>query len=292
MQVGVVFPQMELGEESRVIREFATSVEALGFDHILAYDHVIGPNPASRPGYDRPFSHESVMYDPLVLFGFLAGITSQLTFASGVLVMPPRQAVLVAKQAACVDVFTEGRLRLGVGLGWNQLEYEALGTEWSTRAERLEEQVEVMRRLWTEPSPTYHGKWHHISDGGMRPRPQQHGIPVWFGGDSEGAKARAARLGDGWFPLDFAAEPVRTVRDFRARVQLAGREPDQVGIERIIGVGIHMRGAVQSVESITSEIEAWHAAGATHVSIDTLAAGLEELPRRLDFLASVKDRLG
>src|SRR5205807_8369428 len=199
MNIGVVFPQTEIGAEVEVVRRYAERVEELGFTHVLAYDHVVGADPAVHRGWQGPYDVSTTFHEPFVLFGYLAAIIS-IELVTGIIILPQRQTVLAAKQAAEVDLLTGGRFRLGVGLGWNPVEYEALGKEFSNRGERLDEQVTLMRRLWAEPSVTHHGVHETVTGAGLAPLPVQRPIPVWFGAVAERALRRVGRLGDGWFP--------------------------------------------------------------------------------------------
>src|SRR5947209_9871610 len=201
MRIGVVFPQTEIGADAGAVRAYAEHVEGLGFAYLLAYDHVVGADPAVHLGWKGPYDVHSTFHEPLVTFGYLAAITSTLELVTGVLILPQRQTVLVAKQAAEVDLLSGGRLRVGVGLGWNAVEYEALGEDISTRGKRCEEQVALMRRLWSEPSVTYSGRYHRVTGAGLAPLPLQRPIPVWFGASSPPALRRAGRLGGGWVPM-------------------------------------------------------------------------------------------
>jgi probable F420-dependent oxidoreductase len=226
MRIGVVFPQTEIGNDAATIRDYAQTAEELGFQHVLAYDHVIGANLANRPGWHPPYSHADPFHEPLVLFGYIAGVTRKLELVTGIIILPQRQTVLVAKQAAALDVLSGGRLRLGVGLGWNPVEYEALGQNFNDRGRRIEEQVAVLRRLWTEELVTFEGGWHKIIDAGINPGPLQRPIPVWFGGSDERALRRLARLGDGWFPLLPPDAQCRAmVETIRRHAREAGRSP-------------------------------------------------------------------
>src|ERR1700683_4079741 len=181
MQIGVVFPQTEIGGDVGALRGYAQRVEELGFRHVLAYDHVLGADPAVYPGWDGPYDVTTTFHEPFVLFGYLAGITS-LELVTGIIILPQRQTALVAKQAAEVDLLSKGRFRLGVGLGWNAVEYEALGRSFSDRGRRSEEQVALLRRLWTEPSVTHAGASEQVNGAGLAPLPVQRPIPIWFGG--------------------------------------------------------------------------------------------------------------
>ena len=269
MKVGVVFPQTEIGADPYYIRDYGQAAEELGFAHILAYDHVVGANPASRANWRAPYSHMDMFHEPLVLFSYLAGVTRRIEFCTGIIILPQRQTVLVAKQAASLDVLSGGRLRFGIGIGWNPVEYEALGENFKNRGRRSEEQIEVLRRLWTHPTVSFDGRWHKITDAGINPLPTQRPIPIWFGGSDERALRRLARLGDGWFPLLPPDERCRAMIDkIRVYTRDAGRESDAIGIEGRIA---YDQG---STEAWQKELEAWQDLGATHLSFNTMKAGL------------------
>jgi len=283
MRIGVVFPQTEIGADAGAVRAYAEHVEGLGFTHLLAYDHVVGADPEIHVGWDGPYDVHSTFHEPLVMFGYLAAVTTSLELVSGILILPQRQAVLVAKQAAEVDLLSGGRLRLGIGLGWNAVEYEALGEDFSTRGRRCEEQVDLMRRLWTEKTLTYRGKFHHVTAAGLAPLPMQQPIPVWFGAFSPRACRRTGRLADSWFPmvgpgpqLDEALKLVR-----QAAIE-AARDPDSIGMEGRVS----LRGNVQE---LVDGLRAWASAGASHVSINTMGAGLESVDDHLAALATAAE---
>src|SRR3989475_1201724 len=200
MRASAVFPQLEIGTDPDVIAKYAQTVEKLGYDRLVVFDHVLGADPNRPGGWTGTYDHRSMFHEPLVLFGYLAPITSRLQLATAILVLPQRQTALVAKQAAEVDVLTGGRLRLGVGIGWNQVEYEALGTNFHDRGRRSEEQIAVMRALWTQEVVNFKGRWHQITDAGLNPLPVQRPIPIWLGGRAEAVVKRVGRLADGWFP--------------------------------------------------------------------------------------------
>jgi probable F420-dependent oxidoreductase len=280
MRIGVVFPQTELGGDPAAVRSYGQRVEELGFTHILAYDHVVGADPAVHRDWRGVYDIGSTFHEPFVMFGYLAAVTT-LELVTGVIILPQRQAVLVAKQAAEVDLLTGGRFRLGVGLGWNAVEYEALGETFTNRGRRSEEQVEVLRRLWTEPSVTFHGAYHTVTGAGLAPMPIQRPIPVWFGAASGRAYERAGRLGDGWFPM---VRPGPELDDARERVRTAaaaaGRDPDALGMEgRVSWAG--------DPDKAAADIAAWKAAGATHLSINTMKAGLATVDDHLAALERV-----
>src|SRR6476620_929583 len=200
MQVGVVFPQTEIGAAVEAVRAYGTRAEELGFAHVLAYDHVLGADPQAHAPWNGPYDVHTTFHEPFVLFGYLAACT-RLELVSGVIILPQRQTALVAKQAAEVDLLTEGRFRLGVGLGWNAVEYEALGKDFSNRGRRLDEQIQLLRRLWTEPTVTFDGKYERVTGAGLAPLPRQRPNPVWIGAVAPTALERVGRLADGWFPM-------------------------------------------------------------------------------------------
>jgi probable F420-dependent oxidoreductase len=269
MRIGVVFPQTEIGADPYYLKDYAQAADELGFSHLLAYDHVIGANLASRPGWKPPYSHLDIFHEPFVLFGYLAGLTKKIEFVTGIIILPQRQTVLVAKQAAALDVLSGGRLRFGIGIGWNPVEYEALGEDFKNRGLRSEEQIEVLRRLWTQKLVTFEGRWHKITDAGINPLPVQRPIPIWFGGSDERALRRLAKLGDGWFPLLGPDETCRTMIDkIRSYAKEASRNPDAIGIEGRISYG------QGSPEAWRKDLEAWKNLGATHISFNTMKAGL------------------
>ncbi|OMB91103.1 LLM class F420-dependent oxidoreductase [Mycobacterium colombiense] len=280
MRIGVVFPQTELGSDSAVLRTYGQRVEELGFTHILAYDHVVGADPTVHHGFQGPYDIDSTFHEPFVMFGYLAAVTS-LELVTGVIILPQRQTVLAAKQAAEVDVLTGGRFRFGIGLGWNAVEYEALGESFTNRGRRSEEQVEVMRKLWTERSVTYNGKYHTVTAAGLAPLPTQRPIPVWFGAASDRAYERAGRLGDGWFPmlepgpgLDHALEQVNRA------AESAGRDPKSLGMEGRVSW-------IEDRDKLAATIAAWKAAGASHLSVNTMKAGFANVDEHLAALEQV-----
>ncbi len=200
MQLGAVFPQTEIGADPAAVRDFAQAAEAMGYEHLLVFDHVLGADPSKRESWDRPYSHTDMFHEPFVLFGYLAAFTETIQMTTGILILPQRQTALVAKQAAAVDVLTGGRLRLGVGIGWNDVEYEALGENFANRGRRSEEQIELMRLLWTQDVVDFQGRYHKVTHAGINPLPVQRPIPIWFGGGAPKVVERIGRLGDGWFP--------------------------------------------------------------------------------------------
>jgi probable F420-dependent oxidoreductase len=270
MQIGVVFPQTEIGNDPLAIRDYAQTAEGLGFSHVLAYDHVLGANPQRPGGWSGPYTYQTPFHEVFVLFGYLAALTQRLGLAAGVIILPQRQTALVAKQAASLDVLSGGRLRLGVGLGWNEVEYTSLNENFHNRGKRIEEQVELMRRLWSEPLVDFKGKWHTIPDAGLNPLPVQRPIPIWFGGTAEVALRRLARLGDGWITLSRrAADAKPALAQLDRFIEEAGRTRSQVGLEARIS---YESGDPKVWETAVRE---WQAAGATHLSLNTMSSGFK-----------------
>ncbi len=276
MRLGVVFPQTEIGTDPVVIRDFAQAAETLGFHHIVAYDHVLSASTANRPGW-LGYDLDDLFHEPFVLFGYLAGCTKQIELATGIIILPQRQTALVAKQAAEVDVLSGGRLRLGVGLGWNSVEYEALGVDFHNRGGRITEQVKVLRALWTQEIVTFRGRWHTIVEAGLNPMPVQRPIPIWMGGAADAVLRRASRLADGWFfggglPNPYTRGPSRKPADLIERLRLhlheARRDPSSFGIEARVAAG------KDNPEDWRRLTEEWLALGATHLSFSTMGAGL------------------
>ena len=289
MRVGVGFPQREsgVGSDPGAVREYAQAAESLGYSHLRAGDHVLGANSASRPGWQGPFDHTDLWHETLTLFGYLAGVTERLELVSSVLILPQRQTVLVAKQAAEVDFLSGGRLRLGIGIGWNHVEYEALGEDFHNRGIRSEEQIDVMRALWTRELVTFEGRWHNIADAGLNPLPVQRPIPVWIGGGpgsaggtseagAERVLRRVARKADGWFPSvgleDGVEDAIARLREYIAR---EGREVSDVGIEGPVPLDD------AGPDGWVQQGMAWKKAGATHLAVYTDGRGFTSLDQHI-----------
>jgi probable F420-dependent oxidoreductase len=285
VRIGVVFPQTELGGDVGAVRAYGEGVDELGFTHVLAYDHVVGADPDVHRGWNGPYDVRTTFHEPFVLFGYLAAVTS-LELVTGIIILPQRQTVLVAKHAAEVDLLTAGHFRLGVGIGWNAVEYEALGKDFSNRGARLEEQVALMRRLWTEESVTHEGVHERVTGAGLAPLPVQRPIPVWFGAVAERALRRAGRLADGWFPQ---VPPGPRLDDARAVVRNAavdaGRDPDALGMEGRISW------SSGDLETLSRHAGKWRDAGATHLSVNTMGAGLGSVDDHLAALARAAEVL-
>jgi probable F420-dependent oxidoreductase len=286
VRIGVVFPQTELGGDVGAVREYGRAAEELGFTHVLAYDHVVGADPAVHQGWRGPYNVDTTFHEPFVLFGYLAGLAS-LELVTGIIILPQRQTVLVAKQAAEVDLLTNGRFRLGVGLGWNAVEYEALGKEFSDRGRRSEEQIALLRRLWTERSVTFEGADERINGAGIAPLPVQRPIPIWLGGSSSRAYRRMGRLADGWFPQMGVGPKLDEARaEVAAAARDAGRDPSAIGMEG------RANWSATGADALVAEIDGWRAAGATHLSINTMHARLDTVDEHVGALRAAADALG
>jgi probable F420-dependent oxidoreductase len=286
MRIGVVFPQTEIGPDPGAVRAYAEAVEAVGFTHLLAYDHVVGADPEVHKGFQGPYNVATTFHEPLVLFGYLAGLTN-LELVTGIIILPQRQTVLVAKQAAEVDLLTGGKFRLGVGIGWNSVEYEALGEEFSTRGARLGEQIDVLRQLWTQESVSFSGSGHTITGAGIAPMPVQRPIPVWFGASSPQALRRAGRLADGWFPQAQPGPKLSEATEILNGAAIAaGRDPSTIGMEGRINF------VTGAIDDLASRAELWRDAGASHLSINTMGAGLARVDDHIAALTRTADALG
>ena len=270
MRLGAIFPQTEIGADPSAVKDFAQAAEDLGYDHILVFDHVLGADQTKRDSWDRPYNIDDMFHEPFVLFGYLAGITEKIEFTTGVLILGQRQTGLVAKQAAEVDVLTGGRLRLGIGIGWNDVEYEALGQSFSNRGRRSEEQIDLLRMLWTEESVNFEGRYHKVSDAGINPLPIQRPIPIWLGGGEDRVIQRIGKMADGWFPQfqpnSAGQEKIGIMREAAVN---AGRDPKAIGIEGRVSLATDDQSDWEKIGA------SWDEVGATHFSINTMKAGLK-----------------
>src|SRR3954466_11931810 len=263
MQLGALVPFTDTGGDPSLVRDFAQQLEAMGYDFLEAPDHVLGGKP--EPGQTIA---SDMFHDPFVLLGFLSGVTTKLQFSTGVLILPQRQTTLVAKQAACLDVLCGGRFRLGIGVGWNPIEFTGLNENFHNRGRRSEEQVQVMRALWAEPHVSFKGRYHTIDDAGINPRPASGRIPVWFGGHAEQTLQRVAKFGDGWMPLSYPADEsaLAVFEKLRGLVKAGGRDPAEVGLEVWQSLGSADETAWRP------EFAFWKQAGVTHVTAHTTFA--------------------
>jgi probable F420-dependent oxidoreductase len=272
MDIGVIFPQTEMGGDRAAVRAYGQAVSDLGFTHVAAYDHVLGADTAVHGDLGGPYDLHHTFHEPLVLFPYLAGFT-ELAFATSILIGPQRQTALLAKQAAELDILCDGRFRLGLGIGWNRVEYDALGYSFANRAAFLEEQVVVLRQLWTQESVTFKGRFHEITAAGLAPLPRQRPIPIWIGAFAPAALRRVGRLADGWFPGVPPGGPLNAALEIIATgAREVGRDPSAIAFEGRVDY------AEGDLDRIAQHAGRWREAGASHLSLNTMAAGC----RRVD----------
>jgi probable F420-dependent oxidoreductase len=276
MQFGVVLPQTEIGADPGAVRDYVHAVEELGYSHLIAYDHVLGADTRFYQGWTGGYTSKDMFYEPFVLFGYLAALARHLELVTAILILPQRQTALVAKQAAEVDMLSGGRLRLGVGIGWNHVEYEALGQDFHDRGRRSEEQIALLRSLWTQEVVNFNGRWHQVSHAGINPLPVQRPIPIWMGAGGrlspippERVLRRVAKLADGWFPQFGPDEKGReTIARVHQYAREAGRDPSAIGMEARINI------SDGNPEFWVERAGAWEELGATHISVNTMRAAL------------------
>jgi probable F420-dependent oxidoreductase len=281
VKIGVVYPQTELRGDPQAVRRIGTEVEALGYDYLLAYDHVVGATHDREPKLTGPYTERDPFHDPLVMFAHLAAITQRIELVTGILILPQRQTVLVARQAADLDLLSGGRLRLGIGIGWNYVEYEALGQDFKTRGRRCEEQVQLLRRLWSESLVTFDGEFDRIDRASLNPRPARR-IPVWFGGFSDPVYRRAARLGDGFIfvgTLERAAEAWVRIEGY---LKESGRSAGEFGREVVVGRSNKTAG------DVARTLDACRAWGCTHAAVDTMGRGFDTAEAHVEFAREVR----
>jgi len=260
MKIGAIFPHLEIGDDPIAIRDWAQTAEQLGYSHLIAYDHVIGAVHADRdPPLWGPYTEDSAFHEPFVLFGYLAALTTRLELVTGVLILPQRQTILVAKQAAEIDILSGGRFRLGVGTGWNYVEYDSLNESFSSRGRKQEEQIDLMRKLWAEKVLDYSGEWHRVERAGLKPLPGRQ-IPIWFGGFNDVAFRRAARIGDGFIFGSAHEANLEALKAVRQYVADTGRNPSEFGIEAM--VNWHA-----GPDQWRREVQDWCDVGADYVSM-------------------------
>ena len=286
MQLGVVFPQLEIGADPAVLRDYAQAAEELGYAHLIAYDHVLGAHPERPGGFQGPYTHESLFHEPLVLFGYLAAVTRRIELWTGIIILPQRQTALVAKQAAEVAVLSGGRFVLGVGIGWNAVEYEALNEDFHTRGRRVEEQVALLRELWAKTSISFEGRYHHVSRAGINPLPPSQ-IPIWMGGGDDRVLARIGRTADGWLVspgLRGNIEGTRVyIETIHAAAREAGRDPASISLESRVNF---------STTDLPRELEvarAWIGLGCSHITLNTMGTGLDSPRAHIDAIRAFKE---
>jgi probable F420-dependent oxidoreductase len=282
MKLGAIFPQTEFGNDPVAIRDYIQAVEDMGYDHLVIYDHVLGADASVRPGW-RGYGLGDAFHEPFVFYGYAAAVSKRLELVTAVIILPQRQTALVAKQAAEVDVLSGGRLRLGIGTGWNAVEYEALGEDFHTRGKRSEEQVRLMRELWAKPVVTFEGKWDKVTAAGLNPLPVQRPIPIWFGGSDDRLLERVVRMGDGWFPLfGLTADGRAKMEKLRAIAAETRRDFKTIGIESRVDF------RVGNEDAWNKATRDWKAEGASHMMVNTMGAGLKTPADHIEALRKVK----
>jgi probable F420-dependent oxidoreductase len=277
MQIGATFPQTEIECDPIAIRDFAQACEEIGFSFLVFYDHVLGADPDRPGGWTGLYDKDDPFHEPFVTFAYLAALTKRIELMTSILVLPQRQTALVAKQAAEVDLLSGGRLQLGVGNGWNEVEFEALGMSFHDRGRRIEEQIEVLRLLWENDTITYEGTWHRITAAGILPRPKRR-IPIWIGGGADAVVRRAARIGDGWAPGGTIHGPVQAreaADNLRRYLEAEGRDPTSFPI--LGGLLAH-----STPTEWVQHAKLWRDVGATHVCIHTMGAGFSRVDQHID----------
>lgn len=288
LEIGVVFPQIERAGDADAVRRIGAAAEDLGYDHLHAYDHVLGVEHDGRdPELWGSYDEDDPFHDPFVLFGYLAGRTERLKFCTAVLVLPQRQTALVARQAADVAILSDGRFRMGVGVGWNWVEYEALGQDFRTRGKRLDEQIETLRALWADKTVDLDGRFDTIPRAGIPPRPAT-APEIWIGGFGDAAFGRCARAGDGFL----FGGPMRTVVDGLARLrELAGEHgrsigsgPGEIGAESML---LSKKGP----DDVAAKMQAWADAGGTRAAVVTMGLGLDSTDAHVDYVSSVAEAI-
>ena len=264
IKINATMSLSDMGGDPGTVKAFAQAVEGLGYDGLAVADHVLGANIAKRPDWGQRNTSADLFHDPFVLFGFLSACTSRIELSTQVLILAQRQTALVAKQAASAAVLSGGRLRLGVGIGWNPVEYVALNEDFSNRGKRSEEQVELLRALWSSPHVEFEGKWHRVEDAGINPMPAGGNIPLWFGGHADATLRRIAKMGDGWIMLEHGPgdAAIAAFERLREYTKEAGRDPSDVGLEVWVSAGSG------GPSDWRAEFEFWRAAGVTHITVN------------------------
>ena len=287
MKLGLSFPQTEIGTDPSKIKDFMQSAEDLGYDFITFVDHVLGEEAPRGASFAGNYTRDFMFHEVMVLMGYAAAVTNKIGLGTAVMILPQRQAVLVAKQAAEVDLLSGGRLRLGVGLGWNKVEYDGLGMPFGNRAKRFSEQRDVMRELWAKRVVAYRGDFHSFDSAGINPEPLQRPIPVWIGAMKEVAVRRAARVGDGWFMYprqDPGNEAHAMISTYRQAAAEAGREPDSLGVNATVFAN---QGA--GPDEWRSIMEKWERMGVNELTFRTAESDLENLEAHMDAIKKMAE---
>lgn len=287
VQIGAFFPTRDMPADRVAMRDWAQAAEAIGFDFIEVPDHVLGADRAALPNFQGPYDVDDAFHETFVTLTYIAAVTERVGLASGVLILPQRQTVLVAKQAAQLDIVSGGRLRLGIGVGWNPVEYDALGQDWHVRGRRQEEQIALMQRLWTERTVTFDGRFDRVQHAGINPLPIQRPIPIWFGGGVDAVLRRAAIYGQGWIPLGQPDEQVEArLERLHGYLRAAGRDPAAFGLEAWI------RSSSGAPDTWRQASERWQALGATHITFYTSGQGVGTVTQQIEALRQFHNAIG
>ena len=263
MEIGAVFPHNEIGTDPQAIKDYAQGVEELGVTHLLIYDHVLGADRDRPGGFEGPYDKDVAFHEPFTTFAFIAAVTKKLDMITTVMILPQRQTVLVAKQAAELAILSNNRFKLGIGVGWNAVEYTGLNENFKNRGERQDGQVELMRLLWESEVLEYKGDYHHIDKASINPRPSK-SVPIWFGGGAPQLIERCADLGDGWIPLMGPNEAARkTLAAIKEKRESKGLDWDNFGVQA------QAQYAGGDAERWNKHAEKWRNLGASHLAIAT-----------------------
>ncbi len=284
MKIGLIYPQKELKGDPQAVRDIGLATEQLGFDYLVAYDHVLGASHDREPPLQGPYTEHDPFHDPFVMFAYLAALTERIELVTGILILPQRQTALVARQAADLDLLSGERFRLGVGIGWNYVEYEALGQDFKTRGKRVDEQIDLLRQLWEEPLLDFDGSFDRVDRAALVPRPRRR-IPIWLGGFADVALQRAARIGDGFIFADGAADAFAQIDRLKSLLEEAGRGSDDFGFQ------CHMLKA-KTAQDVVETVARWQEAGGTHAAINTMGMGFNTAEEHLEYAAEVAEALG
>ncbi|TDI58371.1 MAG: LLM class F420-dependent oxidoreductase [Alphaproteobacteria bacterium] len=291
MKIGVMVPSQELGNDPIALRDFVQGAEELGFDYLQITDHVLQVEPSDDPEAFTPYTIKDAFQEPFVTFGYIAGCTKTIEMGTAILILPQRQAVLVAKQAAQADFLSGGRLRLGIGVGWQQIEFDALGMPWKGRGKLCEEQIEVMRGLWNNELFEFDGKYHKVPKSGLNPNSVQKPIPIWFGGMADAVADRTGRIGDGWMPLGPPDMLGPQFDIMYAAAEKAGRKASDIGIEAFFGLTNMMDATRITMDDAIALAKKWQARGATNYTFTPLGLGITDVQEHLKVSNDFKERM-
>ncbi|MBV1917288.1 MAG: LLM class F420-dependent oxidoreductase [Sphingomonadaceae bacterium] len=283
MEIGIIFPQTDLSGDTDAVRRFGLAAEEHGFQHLLVYDHVLGATHDREPKLGGPYTDKDTFHDPFAMLSYIAAITQRIELVTGVLILPQRQTALVARQAADVDLLSGERFRLGIGTGWNYVEYDALGQDFGTRGKRQAEQIELLRRLWTEPQVDFSGEFDRMDRVTLNPRPKR-SIPIWMGGFSNVALRRAARMADGFIFAERLGKAGRLVEKMGEFLDQAGRKPEDFGMQLNLAPGC-------PVGDIVERAQHWRDCGGSHLSVTTLEQGFSKVDEHLSYMDRAAEEL-